>query len=152
MFPCNTNTPWNANNPFNPALTTNPYFAQTLTLLINQAVQQAVWQTMLMQQWQNTQNFTPTFPQPWPQQWSNNQAPFPQWNAQWTNPTANNNPNYPQPYQPQTNFGQAFNPTQGGWMNAPGYFGTVQFQQTAHPQHTPTNEVVEAATKRNGSR
>lgn len=162
MFSCNSNFGWN--NSFQTTPFAQPFFAQTLNMLVQQAVQQAVWQTLIMQQWQN-QN------QPWQQNWNSGAFPFSQWNGAPQTGTfpgtfANTFPtgfptNTPQNqsqgnfgYAPQGPFGQNFQPTQGGWVNGqngPGYFGTVQFQHLT-PQNTPTNEVVEAATKRNGSR
>ena len=147
MFPTNTNPAWNNTFQTNPIA--NPFFTQTLTMLINQAVQQAVWQTLLMQQYQNQSQFQ-----------GFGGFAFPQWNnAPQAVPFQNTiQHGYPVQTQPQGPFGQPFQPSQGGWVNGssgPGYFGTVQFQHVSPqsiPHHNPTNEVVEAATKRNGSR
>lgn len=161
MFPVNTN-PWNT--PFNttPFATTNllsnPYFQQTLNTLIAQAVQQAIWQTALVQaQFQASLNTQPGFgpsgaPFPFPVTFQNgftNQPSAP-WNTAQPGNFGGPNPYAPQPNYPS--FTQPYPQTpQSTWLNAQptqGYFGSTQFQQN----NTPSHEPAEAVTKRNGSR
>lgn len=161
MFPVNTN-PWNTplnTMPFATAnLLANPFFQQTLNTLIAQAVQQAVWQTLVAQaQFQNTFSNQAGFYQngaPFSFQGTFPNAVAGPFNTLWNNPQQTN-PGGPNPYTNQPNypsFSQPYPQTPpSSWLNSQptqGYFGSTQFQQ----QHTPTHEPAEAVTKRNGSR